>query len=299
MSVLQVCSELFGFSMIDLTDNSRRISWFTDASIPYFQNGHIPMLLIAVILTLVYLLPFPFFLLFPSLVFKSKYLRYLKPFYDAYWHPFEPKFRFWLGFRLIFRWIPYILTFVAPSPINIFVTDCLLLVLLFVQVTVKPFKKWWVNTIDSFFIYLLIFMFTGTLYFAALDSGNEESLERGTTIYNQILTVLAFLLMCGLFYYHLYIRFPKVKDFSQMIWHKLRCKKGEYKPSNTEPSEPAPEAQKDSQSTTASTEPKAPTTQTIVVSTKLREPLLEDDNFATVISVPSDNPDSTIYCLVF
>ena len=229
VSVLQVCIEILGSTTIVTVDNERRVHWITDASILYFQGGHIPMVLLASLLILVYILPFPFFLLFPSLIFKSKYLRKLKPFYDAYWNPFEPKFRFWLGFRLIFRWIPYILTYIAPSPVNIFVTEFLLLAILFVQLAAKPFKDWWVNTIDSFFIFLLVLMFSGSLYFEAeLDSNNKDLMRRGATIYNQIATAIAFLLICGFFYYHLYIRFPKVKHFSLNVWRKLSCKKSKH-----------------------------------------------------------------------
>ena len=289
MSVLQVCIELFGFSVIFTTDNSRRISWITDASIPYFQNGHIPMLLIAVILTLVYLLPFPFFLLFPSLVFKSKYLRKLKPFYDAYWHPFEPKFRFWLGFRLIFRWIPFCLSLFVRSPLNLFITNFLLLVLLFVQVIAKPFKNWWVNTIDSLFIFLLTLMFSGTLFFAAeVEINNNEGLVIGElTIYNEFINILAFLLMCGLFYYHLYIRFPRVKRFSQTFWYKLRCKKGKIT-YNSQIEIDKSQGEEKSTGLTKLNKPKVVPTRAIVT-TELREPLLDDDNFATVVTVPSNN----------
>ena len=295
VSVLQVCAELFGFTEILTTDGGRRISWITDSSITYFQGGHIPMLLIAVCLALFYILPFPFFLLFPSLIFKSKYLRKLKPFYDAYWNPFEPKFRFWLGFRLIFRWIPYLLTFLAPSPVNIFVTDSFLLVLLFVQLTLKPFKNWWINTIDSLLIYLLILMFTGTLYFEGeVDRDNGYLNERGVTIYNTIMIIIAFLLFCGFFYYHLYIRFSKVKYFSLMVWHKLSCKKGKYEPpkeeiklpSNTERGSGSPQSTASTAMTESTSKPKAAPTHTIVSTVELREPLLEDDN-VTSLTAPT------------
>ena len=290
VSVLQVCIEILGWNAIDTVDGERRVNWITDASIPYFQGGHIPMVLLASFIVLFYLLPFPLFLLSPSLIFKSKRLRKLKPFYDAYWNPFEPKFRFWLGFRLIFRWIPFVLSFLTPSPENLFVTDFLLLVLLFAQVTLKPFKNWWVNTIDCFFIFLLVLMFTGTLYFEALVEGdNEQLVESRLVIYNKVFIIFAFVIMCGLFYYHLYIRFTKVKSFSIAIWNKLRCKKSKC-PDPQNNIGQASETEKNSKDTLKSAVPKVPPTHAIVV-TELREPLLEDNEFATVISVPHQ-PDN-------
>ncbi len=269
VSVLQVSAQLFGFITVQAIDGSSSTRWILEPSVVYFSSGHAPLMLISVIISIGYLIPFPLLLLFPNLIFKSRFLKKLKPLYDAFWHPFEPKFRFWLGFRLIFRWIPFLLTFIAPPPINIFVTDIMILLLLFVQLTLKPFKNNWINIIDSVFLCLLVIMFTGSLFFVASavrDNGFVD--EYRTTIYNKVLTVIAFCLILGIFFYHLKIRFPKLEAFTNRVWHKL--KKGERKENIIE------------QELNSSTTWKEPPTYTIVT-TDLRESLLEDDNFVAVI----------------
>ncbi len=231
-------------------------------------------------------MPFPLLLLFPSLIFRSKYLRKFKPLYDSFWHPFEPKFRFWLGFRLIFRWIPFLLTFLVAVPTNLFITDLMLIILLFVQLTVKPFKSFWINVLDSLFICMLVMMFTGTLFFVANErQGDTASLE-GATIYNEIFIVLAFFMILGIFVYHFMIRFPKLKAFGLRVLYCLSCKKSsKFAPPQETSEKDVRDKTIDMKERRAASpkKPPAPPTHS-VVSTELREPLLEDGDISITVT---------------
>ena len=183
VSVLESCVELLGLVDISTLNGGSFKRWVSDPTLPYFQNTHGFLAFIACVLIVVYIIPLPLFLLSPSLVYRIKYLSKFNLFYDAFWNPFEPQFRFWLGLRLFFRWVAYSLIYFIDSPENTFVTDILLVVLLFFQLTFKPFIGKWRNALDGYFLLNLIVLFSGSLYFssrAEMDSGDmrQQVLEK-------------------------------------------------------------------------------------------------------------------------
>ncbi len=273
VSVLQVAAQLFGFITIETIDGGSELRWIIQPSIVPLDHksgsNFIVLLIVALFLTVFYLLPFPFFLLFPKLNFKSKHLRKLVPVYDSFWNPFEPKYRWWLGFRLLFRWIPFILTFVVQAPINLFVTDMMLLVLLFLQLTLKPFKQFWVNVLDSVFIAILLVMFTGTLFVMANEKQNNSS-DVDILFFNFLISILALFLIAGVFVYHFVIRFPKLEAGFVCFWHKLSCKN-----KLTHPNENL---------NTSILRNSVETTFTEIVAIQLREPILESESYCAARS---------------
>ncbi len=293
VSFLQVASQLFGFVNIRTIEDEITFRWTLQPSLEYFSGANVLLIIAAIFLIVIYLVPFPMLLLFPSLVFRSKYLSKLKPLYDSFWHPFEPKYRWWLGFRLIFRWIPFLFTFLVPVPTNLLVTDLMLLLLLFVQLALKPFKSYWINFLDSLFICMLVIIFTGTLFFVANERkrGSIEVVSQGATIFNEIFTVMAFFIILGIFTYHFIIRFPKVKVFALNMLYYLSCKRSKFTPpqkSNENINNVAAVAKSDKKETQPLN---TKSTTYSVVSTELREPLLEDDDCAVTIT-PSDRHTS-------
>ena len=87
--------------------NGTYYGWYTDPNFPYGQVFHGFLVFVAVFLILVYILPFSIALLLPPLILRTRFNIMLKPLLDAFWNPFKPKFRFWLGFRAILRIIPF------------------------------------------------------------------------------------------------------------------------------------------------------------------------------------------------
>lgn len=188
-----------------ITNESTTLSlrWPLDPTVHYFQGWHAPLGVLSLLLIVFYLIPFPFLLLFPFLVFKLKCLQKWKPIYDAVWNPFNPSYRGWVGFRLLFRSLPFFFARLVPAPLSLLVVGLLLLLLLYVQLILRPFKgswnikkcppeDWLRNEVDSFFIGNIIFVFMGSLYFHATFD------FRGRDIFVGIVVLTAYLVMAGI-----------------------------------------------------------------------------------------------------
>ena len=101
VSVLEACIELISPKKIFTIDGSDHVQWISDPSLDYFGARHGILGFLAYLIILLYAIPLPTLLLFPSVLYKSRYFSKFKPIYDAFWDPFKPNYRFFLGFRLI------------------------------------------------------------------------------------------------------------------------------------------------------------------------------------------------------
>ena len=306
VSVLQASAELIGFVRIRTDQGDYYTGWSTNPAIRYFSAPHAPLAILAILLAIFYLIPLPLFLLFPTLIYRNRFLSKYKPIYDAFWEPFERDYRFWLGFRLIFRWIPFIVVFTVRPPINIFITGFMLLALLFVQLLLKPFKSKWTNIVDSCFLLNLVAIFMGSLFFYAQSEfnlgSNSLSAERSGYIYVQILIVLGFLGLIGVLLYYTFIRFPKLKMWLLKTFDRRKKRKRKYHISPTKDDNEtnragkkdllSPHTSEDSCSSGVFSEPSRFTT------SELREPLLESGTVEFVTVSTSTVPTSTV-CVGF
>ena len=122
VSVFEACVELITFRKISTIDGNNHIQWKSDPSLDFFGVKHTSFGALAYLIIILYVIPLPILLLFPSALYKNRYLSKFKPIYDAFWDPYKPNCRFYLGFRLILRWIPFNLAFTAEAPISVFGT---------------------------------------------------------------------------------------------------------------------------------------------------------------------------------
>ena len=211
VSILQSCAELVGATEITSLTGVKHLRWIVDASVEYFFYGHGLLCFLAILLFLFYLIPLPIFLLFPNLVYRNKYLHKFKPFYDSFWEPFKTKYRFWLGMRLIFRWIPFILVFTTSESISVFITSLMLLLLLFFQLLANPFKSKWRNYMDSFFLLNLCMLFIGGL-FVQLEVEKTGKVHAALLAYSTIVILLGYTGFVIIVFYHVFVRFPKLQS---------------------------------------------------------------------------------------
>ena len=167
---LQACITVFALISIEFpTPNGKAVKyvWLHDANIEYFRGKHIPLFLIALVLS-VFLLAYTLFLLFikPLQKYSHMYLllwvNRLKPLIDAYTapHVINPQCRFWGGYLLFLRII--LSTYIAVSTrqlqnINLgaIVVVCLL-VFLVPLIRGKVYKSVLLNILNfSFFMNLI------------------------------------------------------------------------------------------------------------------------------------------------
>ena len=215
VGILQSSFDLLSVAEIYTDSNRKLVRWTADPTVAYFTGFQGLLAFIACVLLLLYILPVPLIFLFPTVLYSNRFLRKYKPFYDIFWNPFKPRFRFWLGLRLIFRWVPFIVASFTAPPTSTFVTLFFLTILLFLQLHFQPFQSKWVNTLDSFFLLNLNLLFLGSLFFSAsLDGGHDEQVKtmRGATNYTSVLVILAYIIMFCVFFSRMFVRFPKLKS---------------------------------------------------------------------------------------
>ena len=222
--VLETNLEIFSYKNLETLDHNTFYRWNIDASVHYFHNWHGLLFFISVVLTFIYLVPLPLVLLFPSKAYQFKYIRRLKPIYDALWVPFKPKFRFWLGFRLALRVIPFAFVHVTRYyPINSFVLCIFSTCLLLLQLTIRPFKGTVKNLFDSSLIGNMVLLFAGVLFFSN-TSNTVSSAKRALdhTYFSMALVLLAYLQFLGVLIYHLQLRFSRFRKFLLKICLKIK-----------------------------------------------------------------------------
>ena len=288
VSVLQSCVELLGAVNISTENGDSLLRWVVNPTVPYFVNAHGFLAFIACVLIVIYIIPLPLFLLSPWLVNRIRYLNKFKPFYDVFWNPFEPQFRFWLGLRLIFRWVPFALIYFADSPDNTFVTLIFLAVLNFLQLTLRPFTGRRRNALDGYFLLNLIILFSGSVYFNAVAESHsgttrEKVLEQHT-VFSTVFITFGYLGFVVVFIYHIFNRFPKLKNALHTIYKNRSGKKVQkiFVPQNFETGEePQAELSRSAEYLTASK--KHPPAVTV---SELREPLLDLEGSIQIVSLP-------------
>ena len=231
VSVLQSCIAILAPIQVRTLGGETSIRWYVDPTVHYFQREHGFLGFASVVLILAYIIPLPILALFPSRMYRMRYTRQFKPLYDALWAPFKPKYRFWLGFRLILRWIPFSFAYFVLSPHNVFALGLFLILLLSVQTRLNPFRGFWRNLIEDCLVANMILLVVGTLYFRAIEEGDKD-LEH-QTIYTGLIAFLAYVIFIGVFIRHLFLRFPNLKQEIRILPKRIHRKAKE--PDNPTP----------------------------------------------------------------
>lgn len=134
--------------------------WLKDGNVVYWDNhGHKLLVILAVVVTVVYLLPFLAFTTFASMGLRMHWVRQIRPFIDAYHGQYRDKWGFWFGARL---WV-IVCSYVSYSflrgndPMLMLILNIILLVsFTFAQLQFRPFRNRWVNLGDSLILLNLI-----------------------------------------------------------------------------------------------------------------------------------------------
>ena len=252
-SVVETCIQIVAGKTINGINGT---FWYADPIIPYGQGFHGFLVFVAVVLILFYILPFSIALLLPPLILRTRLSIMLKPLLDAFWNPFKPKFRFWLGLRAILRIIPYGIAVSTPFPTNCFLLINFIVLLLFFHVCFQPFEGKWQNILDVFFYLHLFLLSAGALFFRSitLDSINNVDYLVFLSIVLS-LSSLAFFLIVAV---HINIRFPVIRKTTTKLFQRLKEK---VKKQKCETDNPIATQQNESMATFS----------------ELREPVLDSD----------------------
>ena len=227
-SLLQNCAEVLGFVVVSTLSGESSVRWAIDPNVEYFKGAHAPLGIIAVILLAFFIIPVPFLLMFPACALTLKIVKRFMPIYDAFWAPFKPNFRFWIGFRLLLRFIPFCFAYLSSYPLNVVLLGIFLVILLFVQVMVWPFKGTAQNAFDIMFICNILIMCLGALFFAIYTTSfqhyaaESSRIERWQYIYIGITASVGYIGFALILIWHLILRFPSLKSILMNLLQNLK-----------------------------------------------------------------------------
>ena len=198
--------------------------WYADPTIQYGHEVHGLLVFVAVILILVYILPFSIGLLLPPLILRTRLSIMLKPLLDAFWNPFKPKFRFWIGLRAVLRILPFCFAVLIPPPDNSFWLAIFLAALLLFHGHFQPFEGKRQNFLDLFFYLNLLLLAVGTVFFSPTPSNNSN---RYNIAFVSVLLALAYLIFLIIVALHINIHFPVIRNtaINHFYWLKQNLKK--------------------------------------------------------------------------
>ena len=225
-SLLETCAQALGVVKVDTISGKFSIRWRADPTQVYFSGGHVPLAITAILVLVFFIIPVPFVLIFPSLAFKLGPMQRLKPIYDAFWAPFKPRYRFWVGLRLLLRGIPFLCVAAAPHPLNILLLGIFLVGLLYVQAIVMPFDGAVRNASDNFFLCILLIIVMGSLYFT-LDTYQDDgyySERNAQYVFFFIILFLAYVVIAVIFIWHVMLRFPSLRNWLRNLLNRCRSR---------------------------------------------------------------------------
>ena len=218
-SVGETCIQILGVQALGGT-NGTYYGWYTDPTVQYGNGFHGFLVFVAVALILFYILPFSIALLLPPLILRTRLSIMLKPLLDAFWNPFKPSFRFWLGLRAILRIVPFCFAVFTPYPTNCFLLSIYIVALLILHERCQPFEGKWQNILDEFFMFNLLLLSIGGVFFGLTTPNSDTHIAFVSILL--ILTYFAFLIIIGI---HINIRFPVIRTKVTELYKKMKEKK--------------------------------------------------------------------------
>ena len=199
----------FSYAVLTYPDGTNKVLWLPDGTISYLNGKHIVLFIVA-LLILAFCIAYSFLLLCWQLILLLpdwKIFKFIKSptlnlFMEAYHAPYTPKHRYWTGLLLLARAIIYL---IATANVSgdpqiqlisiIFILSCI--ILLKMLIATKIFKKWLIDSLESFFYFNIIFLASFMAY--NLSTGNNQDGVAYTSVVLSIVVTLFILL------YHFYV----------------------------------------------------------------------------------------------
>ena len=224
--------------------------WLYQPSLPFFGGQHLVIGILSIAVTVLYLIPFTFTMLFGDLMSRYFHKLWFSHFMDSLHGGFRWPLGFWIGLRLLVRVILVVTHIFTNADIVAYYTLVTIETLLVVQLLVKPFRDpdQFRNTIDlrgalslrskckrqvKIFLnsyhtplfdslYLLkIVVVMATAILGSIPRTNHELQQHFSTAGINILIILALALFAVILVYHAYNFFPvpeKARSCAQSCW---------------------------------------------------------------------------------
>ena len=192
--------------------------WYIDGNVKYWKDtGHLILFIVAIGVTLIYLIPFLLWTTCGSLALRGRCIRRRRNFLDAYQGHYREGWGWWFGARLwllVCAYISYALLRGKDPSLLLCLHILLLAPFTFIQTYCKPFRGHLVNVVEGFILVNLVLMEFTALYFQ-LQGKISKSAPYASVFMSLILFVL--LLLIG---YHVFGYMKRFRMFMKM-WNPL------------------------------------------------------------------------------
>ena len=194
--LLRIVITTFSFATLKYPDGSKKTVWLFDAEIDYLKGKHIILFIVALIVLLIgmsytlVLFIWQWLLKCPDKVLKCRYLSWVRygklySLMDAYNAPYVEKNRYWTGLLLFARVLLYLISSVNvhhdPS-VNLLSTICVVgALLLLSKLNGRTYKNWFVETLESSFLFNIIILSAATLYVRDSSKHSQTALAYTST----------------------------------------------------------------------------------------------------------------------
>ena len=220
-SILRTCTQVLQHVIVhSITTKISSVRWLIDPQVKYFHSLHAVLAVFSILLLVLYLIPLPLILLFPAKAYSWKYTGKTKPILDAFFAPYKPKLRCWLGIRLLLSVTLSTVSLYLNFPHNVFMVVTVLTGFLYIQTILRPYRGIGINTADTFLITNLIVLLLGLLFFNTTQYNQHETeLPSTSIIFTSTVVSLAYVVFIAILLYHFFLRLPS--DSQQTIKTRL------------------------------------------------------------------------------
>ena len=232
--LLRTVIAVIAFTTLSDEHGSVYVAWLLDGNIQLFDRQHVPLFLVALAFTLLYIIPFTLLvLLAPCLQAASGYraLRWVnrvKPLLDAYQGPYRDQFRYWTGLTLVIRIVLFVVFAINVSSgpaVNLLATGLTIVALLTLCWNIGLiYRNIRINWLESFIILNLAALVLATYFVhSSLIVLDRITWQRRVSCF---MVGSAFLAFCFILAVHLYQWLHKintVRDFATRSYVKVRA----------------------------------------------------------------------------
>ena len=211
--LLSVTITALSFAVLHYPDGSQEVVWLPDGNVKFFQGKHIPLVFVALLIIVIGLFYTIILFLWQWLVCAPKWKVFrwtrstrLNVFISTYHAPYHSKYRFWTGLLLLVRVVLYIIEAVTVSrnpQITLLMTIVLVGGLCLLRGS-KMYRKSVVEIVDRILHFNLLALAAFTWY----DFKNNPR-KQTAVVYTT--TLITFILLVGVIFYHVALLFKKNK----------------------------------------------------------------------------------------
>ena len=193
-NLLLTIIDVFTSSIIYTSDKHYHV-WYRDGTVEYMGQSHCILVIISLVLTLSFILPYIIFLFCakPLIQHYSLASNYLRPVFEAIHAPYKEGKHHWFVARLLLLITIYILYVTVNGNVLYIVTASLLASFLISQALFQPFKNKLISLLDNWLLLNLAVVYVNLWHI---------NLQKAT-LFNTVAVFLVFMTFLSILLYHI------------------------------------------------------------------------------------------------